>query len=312
MIKHSFFVLLSIGARRRFRAHFELYSINGSGLRPAQFAGVIAAAMMAFIAPAQAGGDHELPEPFFTEQAATSTEVELEFGFDHKKAEDEYEIGIGGSWEAVHGLEFGVEIPYEIRNPDEDPNERAFGDIEFSAKYQFSELSESGFDLAVAASVAAPTGDRDKEIGGTGEWGVSALAGTPIKLGNGLPELGAHFQLSYQQQIKLSNEQKEEAEELGVGQIREKELIWRLALGAPILKNRFVPTVEFLGRTILDAVDQNEEGTIIEIGGGFWWNPLADTEEPGPLSLGVAAKAPVTNRRDAEFSALFVVKYEFD
>ena len=311
-MKNAFIKTSTTSARTRFRASFAPSNIGRGVRRHAQFANVIAVATMAFIAPALAGDDGELPEPLFTLQAAVSNEVELEFGFDHKKTEDEYEVGIGGSWVFFDHLEFGIEIPYEIRNPDIGSTQRAISDIEFSTKYQFSEVGESGVDLALSGSVAAATGDRDKEIGGTGQWGVSALAGTSFELGNGLPELGAHLQLGYLQQIKLKNEQKEIAEELGVGDVREKELIWRLALGVPILKNRFVPTVEFLGRTIVDAVDQNEEGTIIEIGGGFWWNPLADTEEPGPLSLGVAAKAPVTNRRDAEFSALFVVKYEFD
>ena len=199
-----------------------------------------------------------------------------------------------------------------MRKPDEGSSERNIGDIEFSAKYQFLKAETDGLNFSLAADVAAPTGDRDKEIGGTGEWGVSALAGTLIDTGENFPDIGLHFELGYQQQMRLSNEQKEAAEELEVDTIRQKEMVWNAALNLPLLDGRLTPSFEVLGTTVLEAVDPSEEGTVVELGGGFWVNPFAEDDALGPLSLGLAAKAPITDRRESDFSAMLVVKYEFE
>lgn len=269
------------------------------------------AATTALSATARAGSDVavELPDPFFTEKAAVQKEVELSLGFDKKATEKEYEIGAGASWVFFDRLQFGVEVPFGIRNPDTGPTERNIGDVEFSTKYQFLDVGENGFDLSLAGSIAAPTGSRTEEIGGTGEWGVSLLGGTLIDTGETLPDLAIHLQFGYQQQIRLSNEQKETAETLGSDRIREKELVWGVALNAPLLDGRFVPNFEVIGRNILDAVDPNEEGTIVELGGGFWVSPIPEMEG---FAIGLAGKAPVTNRKESDYSLMFVAKYEFE
>ena len=265
--------------------------------------------LAALVSPAWAESDAEIPEPFFMEKAAVETEVELEFGFDDKKTEDEYEIELGGAAVLFDRFQVGASIPIGIRNPDEGSTQSAVGDVEFSTKYQFLDVSGDGLNFSLAGSVALPTGNRDKEIGGTGEWGVFALAGTTIETGKDLANLGVHVRFGYEQAIRLSNEEKETAEALGVGRVREKELVWGGAIVTSLFDGRVVPTFEVLGRTILDAVDPDEEGTIVELGGGFWLRPFAELET---LALGVAVKGPVTDRRKSDFSALFVVKYEFD
>lgn len=273
---------------------------------------VAVVALAALISPAWAESDVEVPEPLFTEQAAVEAEAELEFGFESKATEDEYEVELGLSQVFFDRLQVGASIPIGIRDPDVGSTQGNVGDVEFSTKYQFLDVSKDAINLSLAGSVATPTGDRDKEIGGTGNWGVFALAGTNIDTGEGLADLGVHLRFGYEQAIRLSNEEKEAAETLGVGGVRQKELVWGGAINTSFFDGRIIPTFEVLGRTILDAVDPDKEGTILELGGGFWLRPFAEGSDLGPLSLGVAAKGPVTNRRESDFSALVVVKYEFE
>ena len=125
--------------------------------------------------------------------------------------------------------------------------------------------------------------------------------------------IGVQFQLGYEQQIHLTDEQREEAMELGVSAVREKELVWGVALNAkvPINDNgELIPTFEVVGHTVLDAIESDEEGTIVELAGGVWWKP---PESPpfGGLVFGLAAKGPVTGMKESNYTVLFVVKRGF-
>ena len=236
------------------------------------------------------------------------------FGFGHGDEENELEFGIGGSMVIRDRLQLGMEIPVVVRDPNVGDNESAVGDIEFSAKYLVYRAPENRFILSLDAEVAAPTGDEDKDIGGKGEWGLFTTAATAIPLGNGLPDLGAHLQFGWEQQIRTTKEQEEEAEELGVNDDLEKSIIWRLAFTLKLFEGRFSPTIEFLGTTVVDAIEESEKGTIFEIGGGFWWSPFVGTNSPlAPLAIGVAAKGPVSRMQgESNYSTLLVLKYEFE
>lgn len=256
----------------------------------------------------------ELAEPFFTKKSFPENEVEFEFGYGHGDNEDELEFGVGGSMVFGEKFQLGLEIPYVVRKPNVGEDEFDIGDIEFSAKYLVYRAPENRFILSLDAEVAAPTGDEDKDIGGTGEWGLFTTAATAIPLGGGLPDLGVHLQFGWEQQIRTTKEQQEEAEELGVNDALEKAIIWRLAFNTKLFDGRFQPSIEFLGTTVVDAIEESEKGTIFEIGGGFWWLPFVGTNSDlAPLALGVAAKGPVSKMQgESNYSLLFVVKYEFE
>ena len=256
----------------------------------------------------------ELAEPFFTKKSFPENEVEFEFGYGHGDNEDELEFGVGGSMVFGEKFQLGLEIPYVVRKPNVGEDEFDIGDIEFSAKYLVYRAPENRFILSLDAEVAAPTGDEDKDIGETGEWGLFTTAATAIPLGGGLPDLGVHLQFGWEQQIRTTKEQQEEAEELGVNDALEKAIIWRLAFNTKLFDGRFQPSIEFLGTTVVDAIEESEKGTIFEIGGGFWWLPFVGTNSDlAPLALGVAAKGPVSKMQgESNYSILFVVKYEFE
>ena len=262
---------------------------------------------------ADGGGDEhheeELAEPLFTGKSFLESEIEVEAGFDDKETESETEIGLGASWVFLDRLQLGVELPIGIRNPDAGDTEHSIADIEFSAKYLVYKAPKNRLILSLGAEVAAPTGDEKKEIGSTGEWALFIFAGTAVPL-PGLPDLGIHLQFGWEQQIRLTDEQKEEAEELGVGRIREKEVIWRLAFNMKLLDGVLSPSFELLGKTIVDAIEAEEKGTIVEIGGGFWLVPFGERSALGPLAFGAGAKGPVTDRKESNYSMLFIAKYE--
>lgn len=212
---------------------------------------------------------------------------------------DEWQIGVEGPFGAVLPANGGK-------------NRYGLGDVEFSTTYIFLTSADKNFRLGLSADVALPTGSRSKTIGGTGEWGVSLVSATRLTLNNGL-KLVLHGQIGYEQQIRVSRDAREEAEEMGIGPRREKEFVFRGAVMFPFGNGKFVPSFEVVGRRILDATNPSEQGTIVELGGGFWWGPFKDDKDSywEKLSLGVAVKAPVTAKKEGNYTVLFLVKFEF-
>ena len=62
----------------------------------------------------------------------------------------------------------------------------------------------------------------------------------------------------------------------------------------------------------MDAMQSEDEGTIVEVGFGFWLSLFSDTSLFNAVNLGVAAKFPVTEREETSSSFLFVATYGFD
>lgn len=258
----------------------------------------------------------ELAEPIFTKRSFPEKEIEFEIGFDNKKTEHEVEIGVGASWAFFDRLQLGVEIPFEIRDPETGATQRDVGDVEFSGKYLLYRAPENRFLLSFDAEVAAPTGDERKEIGQKGEWGLFLTAGSSVPMdrllpGGKAPDLGAHLQFGYAQQIRLTKEQREEAEALGRAAVHEKELIWNLAFNVKLFNGVLIPEFEVLGKTVVDAIEKKEEGTYVELAGGLWLVPFDEDSPLGGLHLGAAAKAPVTSKKERHASTLFIMKWEF-
>ncbi len=253
----------------------------------------------------------ELAEPIFTKRSFPEKEIEVEVLFDDKEKENEVEIGIGASAVLFDRLQLGLEIPYVVRNPERGRQERNLGDVELSGKYLVYQAPENRFIFSIDAEVAVPSGSENKEIGGTGEWGVFMTAGSAVPLGGSVPDLGVHVQFGFEQQVRLSDEQKEEAEEPGNHKVKEKELVWNIAINMPLFDGILIPTFEVLGTEILEAIEDREEGTIIELAGGFWLAPFEHDSPLEDLAFGVSVKAPVTDMKERNVAALFIAKWEF-
>jgi hypothetical protein len=84
-----------------------------------------------------------------------------------------------------------------------------------------------------------------------------------------IAEFGIQLQLAYAQQLRLSEEQKDLAGMLGINRTREKDIIWNAALTQQYLDGRLVPVFEVLGTSIVDALEEEDEGTILELSFGL-------------------------------------------
>jgi len=257
-------------------------------------------------------GKFDPVEPIFTEEAFLEKTLEFDVGVENQDKEKSAEIDIVGSWIVANRLELGLGIPFEHRNPDDEDSVFNLSDLGISAKFliccpSFNDL----LFISLIGNFLFPTGDQNKNIGGTGEWGFSLNSGYFFNVAD-IAYFGLQLELAYSQQLRLTDEQKQMADMLGIGRTREKDLIWNLALTQQYLDGRLNPVIELLGTSIVDALDKQEEGTILELGFGIWVIPFSDKSMLNALGLGAGVKFPLTEREESSSSFLFRVRYDFN
>ena len=256
-------------------------------------------------------GGIELTEPIFTERSFIENNAELDSTFEEADEADSLEFSGEFNWIFLKRLQLGIEVPVGINFPEDSQTTASLADVEFSA--QILLCCESGWPLdflSFRTEVAPPTGSRAKDIGGDGSFGFSLLAGRLFPLTAGVPDLGVQIEAGYEQQIRLDDEQLETAREFDLSRTREKEVIWNLALSQNYSQWRIQPVFEVLGTSTVDALQSSDEGTIVELGGGFWWTPFADGRGLKNFDIAVGAKGPVTSRNDSNFTAIVIFDWE--
>ena len=67
-----------------------------------------------------------------------------------------------------------------------------------------------------------------------------------------------------------------------------------------------------MGTSIVDALDREEEGTILELGFGIWVIPFSDKCVLNAIGLGAGVKFPLTEREESSSSYLFRARYDFN
>jgi hypothetical protein len=249
----------------------------------------------------------ELTEPIFTERSFIENNAELDSAFEEADDADSLGFSVEANWVFLDRLQLGVAVPFGVNFPKDGQTTAGFSDVEFSAQVLL--CCESGWPLdflSFRAEVAPPTGSRAKDIGGDGSFGFSVLAGRLFPLTESLPDLGIQVQAGYAQQIRLDDEQRETARELGLSRTREKDVIWNVALTQNYSQWRLQPVFEVLGTSTVDGLQSSDEGTIVELGGGFWWTPFADGRGLKNFDIAVGAKGPVTTRNDSNFTAIVI------
>ena len=255
--------------------------------------------------------DEELTEPIFTERSFVESNLEIETVYEEEEEGDSLEFALEANWVFDDHFQIGVEVPVGINFPDEGATVAAPGDLEVSGQYLVCCEPGQVLDfLSLRAEVAAPTGDRSKDIGGDGAFGFSVIAGRLLTVDKSLPDLGIQVQLGYEQQIRLTEEQLETADELGLSETREKDVLWNIALSQNYTRWRIQPVLEVLGTTTVDALQSDDEGTVVELGGGIWWTPFPDGEGLKGLDIALGAKGPVTNRKSSDFTAVILFDWE--
>jgi hypothetical protein len=158
--------------------------------------------------------------------------------------------------------------------------------------------------LSLRGEVAAPTGSLAKDTGGLGSWIVSVLPARRFTVADALPDLLVQAQLSYQQDIR---------DEPGAdgGGVRQKAFVWNTAFAQQFWHGRFRPVFEVLGTTVFDAVEPDDERTVVELAGGIWLAPFPDEAPLSPLNFGIGLKWPVTRRLESEVTGVLVTEWSF-
>ena len=266
---------------------------------------VLFAVMMAVPTARAHHVDAELTEPIFTERSFVEKNIEIDTAYEEADDGESLEVSLEANWVFDERFQIGVEVPVGINFPDGGSTVGGLSDVEISGTYLLCCDSGQPLDfLSLRAEVAAPTGDRGKDIGGDGAVGASLLAGKLVTVVDSLPDLGLQVQLGYEQQIRLTNDQLETARDNGLSKTREKSVLWNFALSQNYIQWRLQPVLEVLGTTTFDALESGDEGTIVEIGGGIWWTPFEDGRGLKNLDIAVGAKGPVTGRKESNVTAV--------
>ena len=253
------------------------------------------------------------PEPIFTQRAFIENNIETGIDWGRGFGTQELEIGLGTTWVFFERLQLGAEVPLGITIPDEGSSHADLADIDLSAKWVFCCDEPTGYTLAaVRVDVSPPTGDRDRDIGGTGSFGFSLDLGYGVTVSESLQDLSVQFQVSYFQQMRLSSDQLESARSLGLSKTLEKQVLFNLAFVQPLFGGRFSPSFEILGTSVVDGLQSSDQGTSLELALGFWLAPFDADHALSNLSVGLGGRVPVTNRREDQGGATLIFEWAFD
>lgn len=253
------------------------------------------------------------PEPVFTQRAFIENNIEIGTEWARGFGNQELEISLGTTWIFFERLQLGAEIPLGITIPDEGGSQADLADIDLSAKWVLCCDEPTGYTLAaVRVDVSPPTGDRDRDIGGTGSFGFSLNLGYGVTVRESLQDLSVQFQLSYSQQMRLSSDQIETAQSLGLPETLDKQVVWNLAFVQPLFGGRFSPSFEILGTSVVDGLQSSDQGTGLQLALGFWLAPFDEGNALSGLSIGLGGRVPVTNWREDQGGATLIFEWAFD
>jgi hypothetical protein len=266
---------------------------------------------------AAASADHaakdDPPEAVFTERAFVERNLELEADADFDREDgNELDLAARGTWTWANRFQLGLEVPYTVTYPRDEPQQSSLSDVGVSAQFVFCcERDEGIAFFSLRASVDAPTGSVSKSIGGNGAFEVSLLGDYGVPVVPGLDELSVQAQITYDQELGTTPDERETAEELRRPAVREKEIQWNLALVQPLFERRFTPVLELLGSSVVDAADPADEDTSVQLGVGFWIAPF-DTGPFSSLSLGVGYRFPISRPRGDDGGVMATLQWTFD
>ena len=144
------------------------------------------------------------------------------------------------------------------------------------------------------------------------EYCVALLPARYFTLTEAVPDLEITLELAYTQQIRLDREGAELAREPGFSHTLEKEFDWNVAFTQKYFDGQVRPVFELLGTTTVDAIDEDDEGTILELAAGFWLIPHADEHLFSAFSYGLGFRVPVTSRNEDQGAVMLVIEHSFD
>jgi len=156
-------------------------------------------------------------------------ERELEFGLTHTKGRDARETEATMALEVaiLPRLQFEIEVPFLLLNPDEGKAVAGFGDIELQAKLQVFKSVQYRTLIAFGLESKLPSGSRARGLGGEHAIEPFLTAGTALGPFDLIGEVAYEWVLN------------------GDEHPREQEFTARLALAYPVSR-RFAPLLELV------------------------------------------------------------------
>lgn len=252
-------------------------------------------------------------EPLLTTPAFLDQSVEFGVQWSKDRDSHEVEVAAGIEWIFWDRLELSLEFPIGINVPDQGATVADLSDVGFGTQVLLCCATHKPVDyLSVRAAVETPTGDRTKGIGGDGSWEVSLLPGRYFTVTDRLADVLAQLELGYAQQIRLDGANLETARALGLATTLQKEFLWNFAVAQPYFGGVVQPVFEILGTTVVDALQDDDEGTIVELSAGFWLAPHAPEHFLSALSFGLGVTLPVTSLEQDQSVVVFVVEWALD
>lgn len=244
-------------------------------------------------------------EPIFTQRSFVEKNVEFDTSWGRAPGSNTVGLTSGASWVFWKQLQFNLELPADLRIPDNAPTVGAVGDLGLGAQLLLCCGPEGPLDyLSIRADVVAPTGSLRKGIDGTGSWSVSLLPARRFTILQRLPDLMVQMQLAYSQDIKPTQSASD-------GGIRQKTLLWNSAFAQQYLAGRIRPVFEVLGTTVVDAASTTDERTVVELAAGMWVAPFPDDHPLSPVSIGLGWKWPVRGLLEDTLTGVLIIEWSF-
>ena len=224
-------------------------------------------------------------------------ERELEFGLTHAPGHEERETEATMAIEVpiLPRLQFEVEVPLLLLNPDEGKAVAGFGDIELQAKLQVFKSVQYRTLVAFGLESRLPSGSRARGLGGEHALEPFLTVGTALGPFDLIGEVAYEWVLN------------------GDEHPREQEFTARLAIAYPISR-RFAPLLELVTVTqtrgsAADAAEAEEASLLhkmqVYLVPGFNFRP-----RPG-MTFRAGVQVPVTTAKEFDYRFLSALVVEF-
>lgn len=276
--------------------------------RPAT-AGMVAAAVMllggGFVYGHEAGdagnssaghspeGALHFSHPLIAESPSPDTKVRFDYFFrdvDHEgEKAREHTMRLEGEYAFDPAFSVEIDVPYELRHPDEGSNATHSGTVEVGLKFANFAFAEQGLLLGYGIELGLPTGDDEKEIGSDHLFEFEPYFDFGLRRGDvevvGFVSFG----------VPTNQADGEEVE---------TELGYNLSALYHVT-SRLAGLVELDGESALSG---EEDGTsVVNITPGVKFRPFADSN----LQVGVGVSFPVSGEREFDVQTILSLFYHF-
>jgi len=219
-------------------------------------------------------------------------ERELEFKLDYTKGLEEREIEATAALEfpILLRLQFEIEVPFIVLNPDEGKVVAGFGDIELQAKYQVFKSVQHRALVAFGLESKLASGSNSRGLGG--EYAIEPFLTAGIALG----PFDLIGEVAYEWILN------------GDEHPREQEFTARLAIGYPVSR-WFTPLLELVTVTTTRGPADDEEGLLHKT--QVYLVPGVNIRPRPGMTFRAGFQVPLTTAKAFDYQFLSALVVEF-